>query len=111
MHYPGSHGPSTATKKRPPNQWQSKRGTPRTAGHDLSRRLCGPLKSMLECQAMPKKQLRTTSGLSGQEEQRKLQSFFCGLKNRDMMAGSAKKAGYVCFKALMFWWQIKSKIV
>jgi len=60
---------------------------------------------------MPKKQLRTTSGLSGQEEQRKLQSFFCGLKNRDIMAGYAKKAGYVCFKALMFWWQIKSKIV
>jgi hypothetical protein len=47
--------------------------------------------------------------LLGQEEQRKLQSFLCGLKNRDMMAGSAEKAGYLCFKAPMFWWQIKSK--
>jgi hypothetical protein len=41
----------------------------------------------------------------------KIAIIFFGLKNRDMMAGSAKKAGYVCFKAPMFWWQIKSKIV
>ena len=33
-------------------RWAKQRGLPRTAGHDLSEKLYGPLKSMLECLAL-----------------------------------------------------------
>jgi hypothetical protein len=64
---------------------------------------------MLNLKALLKKTFAKNFRVVRARRAEKIAIIFCGLKNRDMMSGSAKKAGYLCFKAPMFWRQIKSK--
>jgi hypothetical protein len=94
---------------RPPNQRQSKAGTPRAAGDDRSQGLYGSLKSMLDWQALLKKIGVINFRVGSARRAEKIAIISCGFKNRAMMAGSAENAGHKCRKAVVFWWQKKSK--